>query len=197
MNRAGFVLTGGQSSRMGVGKPLLPYRGRTLVEHVAGEVRAAAGEVTLIGGEDRLGEIDLPVVADLTPGVGPLAGVMTALSVTSAEWNLVVACDMPSVNAAFLRSLLDMAEEKGCECLAPVGPGGWVEALCAVYRRSCLPQLQLAADSGLRRMSHVLAGLKTVLYPVSDERLFENINTLQQWIRHEQYPGEERETAHV
>ncbi len=46
---AGFVLTGGRSSRMGRDKALLPIEGSLLVERTAERVRAAAGSVTLIG----------------------------------------------------------------------------------------------------------------------------------------------------
>ena len=46
---AGFVLTGGRSSRMGRDKALLPIEGSVLVERAAERVRAAAGSVTLIG----------------------------------------------------------------------------------------------------------------------------------------------------
>jgi molybdopterin-guanine dinucleotide biosynthesis protein A len=49
MQASGFVLAGGGSTRMGQNKALLPSRGITLGEHVAGIVREAAGSATLIG----------------------------------------------------------------------------------------------------------------------------------------------------
>ena len=67
MQASGFVLAGGGSTRMGRNKALLPFRGITLVEHVAGIVRQAAGSVTLIGDPVQLGHLGLPVVSDLLP----------------------------------------------------------------------------------------------------------------------------------
>jgi len=102
---AGFVLTGGSSLRMGRDKALLPIGGSALVERTAERVRAAAGSVTLIGAPSRYAHLGLAVAPDLIADCGPIGGLYTALKMTSADWNLVVACDMPGVTAAFLDDL--------------------------------------------------------------------------------------------
>ena len=81
MQASGFVLAGGASKRMGQDKALLPYRGTTLVEHVAKTVREAAGSVALIGDPARLGQLGLPVFPDELPSCGPASGIYTALRV--------------------------------------------------------------------------------------------------------------------
>ena len=92
---AGFVLVGGNSTRMGRDKAQLPLHGRTLVEHIAGAVAEAAGSVTLIGAPERYPDLGIRMLPDSRPGAGPLGGICTALASTDAEWNLIVACDMP------------------------------------------------------------------------------------------------------
>ncbi len=184
MNSAGFVLTGGRSTRMGTDKALLPWRGRTLIEHVAGVVRASAGSVTLIGPPERYSPLGLPVTADAVPGRGPLGGILTALDVTPAEWNLVVACDMPGLTASFLESLLVAAEECGAGCLVPVSPSGRSHPLCAVYRRTLLPAVRQAVGEDRLKMTEVIAGLGTVYHAVSDEGLFLNMNTPKDFLTH-------------
>ena len=100
MQASGFVLAGGGKHAHGPDKALLPYRGTTLVEHVARNCARSAGSVTLIGDPVRLAHLGLPVIADNFPGCGPASGIYTALSITSTDWNLIVACDMPAISAA-------------------------------------------------------------------------------------------------
>jgi len=48
-NRAGWVLTGGRSSRMGVDKALVPIDGQPLALRVAVEVAKVCSSVSLVG----------------------------------------------------------------------------------------------------------------------------------------------------
>ena len=141
-SRAGFVLAGGRSSRMGQDKALLPWKGSTLIESVAREVFDAVGNVTLIGSPERYGDLGFPVISDKIAGCGPLGGLHAALSATTAEWNLLVACDMPGVTRQLLEGLLEAAEASGADALVPQTPGG-LEPLCAVYNVRLLPACRI------------------------------------------------------
>ena len=79
MSREGFVLAGGRSSRMGRDKAFLPWESRFLVQHVTDQVALAAGNVALIGDQERYSALRLDCFADLRPGLGPLAGIEAAL----------------------------------------------------------------------------------------------------------------------
>ena len=181
--RAGFVLAGGASSRMGRDKALLPYRGSSLLEHVAGQVRQAAGSVAIIGPRRLYGDLGPPVFEDLHPGCGPLGGIEAALSASAAEWNLVVACDMPGVTAEFLRCLLEHAEESGADAMAADGGRG-LEPLCACYRRACLPAIRQAIQSKAFKLADALAGVRLLHWPV-EEAVLVNLNTPQDWDRYQ------------
>lgn len=189
MKRAGFVLVGGNSSRMGRDKALLPEGGRTLAEHIASAVREAAGIVTLIGPPERYGSLGIPVVADAVPSCGPAGGILTALSISGADWSLVVACDMPALTASFLRGLMLKAETSGGHCLVPLSPSGKPEPLCAVYHREALPGLRKAVEAGQRKVADILAGLDTQYWPVAESVWFRNLNTPEEWAIHQGTPG--------
>lgn len=179
--RSGFVLVGGASSRMGRDKALLPHRGTTLVEHVAAEVREAAGSVVLVGPPERYQSLGLPVLEDTRPGLGPLAGIATALASTAGGWSLIVACDMPAVTAQFLTELIEKAEASSFDCILPAGVDRRLEPLCAAYHRRCLPVIEAALERGVRKVTAGLAGLDLHLWPCHDSDIFRNVNTPADW----------------
>ncbi len=180
------MLAGGASSRMGRDKALLPFGNGTLAGYVAATVAAAAGSATLIGDPRKYGHLGYPVLPDRRPGVGPLGGIESALSYTSADWNLILACDMPAVSVEFLSGLLDAAERLNAEVLAPVGPTGLLEPLSAVYHRRCLDAISRALDAGVRKITAALQDLEVARWNVEDAACFENLNTPEEWaFRHD------------
>jgi molybdopterin-guanine dinucleotide biosynthesis protein A len=186
--RAGFVLAGGGSTRMGRDKALLPYRGVTLLEYVASQVEAAAGSVALVGPPERYAGFGYPTHPDLRPRAGPLGGLETALRNSEAEWSLVVACDMPGLTTDFLARLLARAEASGAACLLPVSPDGHPQPLCAAWSRRCLEPVAAALSSGVRKMADAAARLAPALWPVNDASWFENLNTPADWDAHRARP---------
>jgi len=177
------VLVGGRSSRMGLDKALLPFRGSTLAAWIAREVATAAGEVTLVGNE-ALQSREFEAIPDLFPHEGPLGGILTALHHTSSEWILVVACDMPFAHGSFLKRLIGAAVESGADVLLPCGPSGLPEPLCAVYNRTALPVIQARFAAGTRKVTAALEGLKVVTLEVAEVALFQNLNTPEDWAAH-------------
>lgn len=184
VTRAGFVLVGGNSSRMGRDKARLPMGGGTLVERVAEAVSAAAGSVTLVGAPERYAGLGLRVLADTRPQAGPLAGIHTALSASPAAWNLIVACDMPGISASFLSALLAAAEASAADCLLPAGPSGLPEPLCAVYHARCLDSIEAALDRGVRKVTEGLSDLRVATWNVAESGWFQNVNTPEEWAQY-------------
>src|SRR5262249_23737102 len=153
-----------------------------LVCRVAQAVAAAAGSVMLIGDPAKYSALGYAICGDVFPGLGPLAGVHAALTVSGAEWNLVVACDMPDLEPPFLTELLKKAEESSADCVLCAGKSGRPEPLCAVYHRRALSAIEQALQSGVRKMMDGLAGLRVEVVTVSGPGPFRNINTPQDWL---------------
>jgi len=174
------MLVGGKSSRMGRDKALLRFRGATLAQTVAEAVRAACGMVWLVGSA-RYGGLDYGIVPDRYPGEGPLGGILTALDHSTADWNLIVACDMPGLSADFLRQLLDAAVRSDAEALVPIGPSGRLEPLCAGYHQRSRQGLYAAFARGVRKVAVALEDVRYLPWPVAETSYFQNVNTPEDW----------------
>jgi molybdopterin-guanine dinucleotide biosynthesis protein A len=170
---------------MGRDKAALPFGGTTLLEHVVAAVRKARQtvplDVTLIGAPGRYGHLGVPAVEDHYQGCGPLGGVCTALEVTGADLNLIVACDMPGVTAEFCASLLARAELADADCVVPETNDG-LHPLCAVYHRRVLPMAKERISRGALKMLEFADSLRAVKVPVASQ-FVENVNTPQEWTR--------------
>ncbi len=178
MSRAGYLLAGGRSSRMGRDKALLPFRGEPLAGVVARAVEKAADSIVVVGRAELLG---YPAIPDLYPGEGPLGGILTALAHTTAEWNLTVACDMPEVTPEFLRGLLVRAAESGRDALIPIGPGGRPEPLCAVYRSTARAVLEREFARGVRKVMAAVEAIDAARWMAPEVAHFQNVNTPEDW----------------
>lgn len=175
---SGYVLAGGRSSRMGTDKGSLPWRGTTLIRYVATEVEAAAGSVTIVGGGPIIG---YGVLSDALAGAGPLGGIAAALEDTRAEWNLIVACDMPGIRRVALARLLQEAKD---DVTLPVTSDGRMHPLCAVWHRSAGPAVRQAVVGGVRRVTDVVKMLRFQTV-VLEDGVMANVNTPEEWARFE------------
>ena len=180
MSYAGFVLVGGRSARMGRDKALLRYKSKPLLEHAAQQVLSAAGNVTLIGDPALYGQFGYPVYPDRVPGCGPLGGLYTALSRTQADWNLIVACDLPSICELQLKLILEAANE-ACDCVVPQLKNELTEPLSAAYHRRCLPKVEQALANNALRMRDLIRELSTITLTGWEPELFHNVNSPADW----------------
>lgn len=185
-NVAAYVLAGGASTRMGADKALLELGGVPMALRTARLVAPLVASVTVVGPPERFAPLGLEAIPDREPGLGPLGGIATALAHTRTEWNLVLACDLPYLTAAWLAHLIARAREGCADALLPHSETAGrllPEPLCAIYHRRCLATIDAALARGIRKVTDGLAGLRLVAIPPaewkafdSSGRLFKNIN---------------------
>lgn len=154
---AAAIIAGGQARRLGGRiKALIEVQGRTVLDRQLA-VLAPAFPALAISANDAapFRATGLPVLPDSRPGLGPLAGITAALAWCPAPYLLVVAGDMPYIDAAVIDLLL-AARGPGVDAVVPF-IGGLPEPLLALYARACLP----AAEQRLRAGKYKTAGLIT------------------------------------
>jgi molybdopterin-guanine dinucleotide biosynthesis protein A len=145
-----IVLAGGKSLRLGNDKVSETVGSRSLLQQVIESVRFLGGEIIIVTSNERpISEsIDHPklrILTDILPGkgplggiytgLGPLGGIYTGLMASNTVYNLAVASDMPFLNEALLRHMIELSE--GYDIAVPRS-GSMVEPLHAVYAKSCL-----------------------------------------------------------
>lgn len=140
-NLAAVILAGGRSRRMGTNKALLILQGQTLIERIANEARHLTDEIWISANESApYVFLGLPIIPDYYLGQGPLAGLHSGLLHSRKELLLLLACDMPGVRSPLLRTLVQAVE--GYDAVVPREEGTGAHAICAVFRRTCLPALE-------------------------------------------------------
>jgi molybdopterin-guanine dinucleotide biosynthesis protein A len=178
----GIVLIGGQSTRFGADKVVARVGPAVLIERVMETLAPLFQEVILIG-HRRKGLQGYRVVEDLVPGSGPLGGIYTALSVAKTPRCFVFAGDMPNLNQALIRHMMEV--EGDHDALVPVWARGR-EPLHAIYHKRTMPAAGAMLERGIFRTLDLLENVNTVLVPEEiiraygdPEVVFANVNTLQ------------------
>jgi molybdopterin-guanine dinucleotide biosynthesis protein A len=177
-----FILAGGKSSRMGADKAFVTLNGRTLLQRALDVTRAVTPNVRIVGVPQKFTPF-APVVEDIFPGCGPLAGIHAALRASDTELNFILAVDLPFVPADLLHFLLASALDSSCTLTVPRIGERW-QPLCAVYRRSFADLAEPALRASRYRIDRLFA--ETQIQIIAEDELqsagfsaelFRNLNT--------------------
>ena len=155
----GVVLAGGRSRRLGIDKGLVRFGGVPLLRIVVERVAQVCREmVVAVDRPDRYEGLGLParLVADESPGLGPLSGLQAGLRTCRTEYVLVAACDLPFLNVELLRHMARLP--RSYQALVPWRDGRW-QPLHAIYARSCLEAVDTMAAAGGGSMQELLGRL--------------------------------------
>lgn len=147
------IQAGGQSSRMGQDKALMPFLGQALIARQVARLQVLNCQILVITNRpEAYAFLNLPSTADLFPGTGPLGGLLTALEAAQTPAIGVVACDMPFINPRLLDGQRALLWKEGADVVIPRSQIG-LEPLHAVYRReTCLPVVRAALAAGERKL---------------------------------------------
>lgn len=156
----GFVLAGGQSTRMGSDKALLELGGQPLVVQALEKLGALRLDPKICGANpSSAAEFArfAQVIPDNFAGCGPVAGIEAGLAASASDLNVFLAVDIPLVPVEFLLWMVERAETSGAVATIPVA-GGVPQPLCAVYSRRLLDGLRTSIAAGDLKMMRAVAG---------------------------------------
>jgi molybdopterin-guanine dinucleotide biosynthesis protein A len=176
----GLVLTGGRSRRMGLDKALLQRDGDTQLARAVQVLQGELDKVFVSVREDQAGESQrarFPQIVDRYDGMGPVAGILSALEFDrNAAW-LVVACDLPNLDTATVRYLLDHRSGSNPVTAFRSSSDGMPEPLCAVYEPASLTAIKAFVDEGLHCPRKMLIRSDTHLLEQPNPHALDNVNT--------------------
>lgn len=145
------VLAGGQSSRMGQDKAFLEVGGRQVIERVLERVRPLTDDLFISTNEPaKYKAFDLSLVGDVYPGKAALGGLYSVIKAARHPHVLVVACDMPFLNPALLRHLIDLAPT--ADVVTPLIEPPQPETMHAVYSKNCLGPIETRLQANRLRI---------------------------------------------
>lgn len=179
-----MILAGGQSSRMGQDKVLIPVNGVPLLQRTC-QIGLLLTESVLVV-TPRVAEyqsiaptqcdwIQEEAWGDEPLPHGPLLGFAQGLVHLKTPWVLLLACDLPYLQADILRQWQrQLPADNTAIALLPRTPQGW-EPLCGFYHRSCQPMLTPYIQQGGRSFQRWLAQI-----PVQELRFSAKPDVMQQ-----------------
>jgi molybdopterin-guanine dinucleotide biosynthesis protein A len=179
-----IIFAGGLGTRLGgVKKALLDVGDKPIIERILEAVAPLSTNVIVVDNDDSLAHLSgVRVVPDSETRAGVLTALHSGLAAAEGELCVVVACDMPFLNAPLLRRLIELATD--FDVVIPM-TDGQMEPMHAVYRREpCLTAIGDALARNEKRMISYLSAVR-VREVFEDElraldpelRSFFNVNT--------------------
>lgn len=193
MELTALILAGGRSQRMGQDKALLTVDGVPLLRKTWEVAHSLTAEVGIVTPRRDRYQAYLPATvqwfdepeppANASPA-GPLVAFHQALPAIHTDWVLLLACDLPNLQADPLQHWAQALSDLPPEAIAyvPKTAQGW-EPLCGFYRRTCLPILQDYLETGRRSFQAWLDQSPVVVISNVPVGLLANCNTPQDWHR--------------
>ena len=167
---------------MGTDKAFVLVEGRTLLARMLGVAQSVSAAVAIVGDPGKYAAF-APVVEDVFPGCGPLAGIHAALCSSKTELNVILAVDIPFVSPPLVSYVVSRASKAKAIVTVPRVARG-LQPLCAVYRREFADSAEEALRAGRYKIDALFDQTRTQI--IREEELesagfstshFRNLNT--------------------
>jgi molybdenum cofactor guanylyltransferase len=176
----GLVLAGGRSTRMGQDKAALAYHGATQLDWAMALIKPYVERAFVSVRTDQTND---PIrsryaqIVDTRDDLGPVAGILAAQSrYPEAAW-LVLACDLPFLDARTLEHLLAHREPNRLATAYRSSQDDLPEPLCAIYEPASREPLAAYVAGGRQCPRKFLMQSEVQLLEEPNPRALDNVNT--------------------
>lgn len=177
----GIVLAGGKSSRMGMEKGLISWKGRTLAEQAIHTLLPHCTDIIISTNNSSYDFLGYPVLRDDYVDSGPMGGILTCLIQSDTDQNLVIPVDTPNVTSGIYAQLLKYAGDY--DIIVPLDHDSRYQPLCAVFNRSVIPAMEEQISNRILGFAPLIKRVTAKEVPFRlnrdsyDEHTFININS--------------------
>lgn len=164
-----ILLAGGKSSRMGFDKQFLVVDNRRLMTSIIHKLKSEFDEIIIVTNkpEHYLG-LGHKITTDILKDKGPLGGIHAGLCLSTSQYALVMACDMPNANLDYIRYMKTQMGKHGCTTRYK----DWIEPFCSFYSKDIIQDIETYLETGKRSIHHLLAGLQVSYISEETARTF-------------------------
>ncbi len=176
----GLVLAGGRSKRMGHDKALIRVDGETQLSRAVQLLESFLDRVYVSTRADQRDDSErkkFQRIIDRYENLGPIAGILSALQEHRDVGWLVLACDLPNIDEATIRFLLDNKSGDQPFSAYKSSTDGLPEPLCAYYAAGSESIIQAFIDDEIICPRKVLIRSNTHLLDQPNPEALDNINT--------------------
>lgn len=181
----GLVLTGGRSTRMRRDKAKLEYDGKPQLERAVKLISPWVEQALVSVRADQRDDPQRAVydtIADLTPDLGPVGGIQAALHAHPDKAWLVLACDLPFLEAPTLRYLTTRRAVTRQATAYRSNFDGRPEPLCAIYEPGCRPGIDAWIAEGQTCPRKWLSHNDVELLDLPEPHALDNVNSAEEYL---------------
>ncbi len=164
---------------MGQDKSQVNYHGKPQVEHMFGLLTDVCDQVFVsIRTDQSQTHARLPQIHDLAAyeNIGPLGGILSAMTLyPSAAW-LVLACDLPFMNAEAIAYLIRQRNEKKCATAFLGSVDRLPEPLCSLWEAHGKENIEKLFSQGVKCPRKILLNMDTEIIVPQDPSWVVNAN---------------------
>lgn len=175
----GLVLAGGKSIRMGEDKALFQWHGKEQMYYLANMLFQFCDNVFISCRIEQVNCIDkkYKIIPDEFENAGPLAAIISAFHQNkNCAW-LVVACDLPLLDAKTIDFLVQQRDETAVATTFQSAYDNLPEPLLTIWEPKSLPLLETALSEKKYSPRQVLMNAKITVLLAPDLNVLLNVNT--------------------
>lgn len=172
----GLVLAGGQSQRMGEDKGLLAYHGRPQRDWLCDLLAPITREVYLALRPGQPYDGTHTTLHDTFTDLGPYGALLSAFRQQPDSAWLTVACDLPLLDEALFRQLIEQRDPSRLATAIHNPQTGWPEPLITIWEPRAYPVLLQFLAQGISCPRKVLINSDVKVIQVNAPEKLRNVN---------------------